>query len=79
MEGDKNNNGRFTLAVAEWKKLTDDERQAFSVKHKAGEAGEAEAAGNSSPAEEEEAPKSPELASPVSQVSCLCFYVFRPG
>ena len=74
MEGDKNNNGRFTLAVAEWKKLTDDERQAFSVKHKAGEAGEAEAAGNASPAEE--APKSPEAASPVNQASCFAS-VFR--
>jgi len=36
LDGDKNNNGMFTLAVREWKKLSDEGRAEFTAKFKVG-------------------------------------------
>jgi len=34
LDGDKNNNGMFTLAVAEWKKMTEEGKAAYTAKFK---------------------------------------------
>lgn len=34
LDGDKNNNGMFTLAVSQWKKMSEEEKAAYTAKFK---------------------------------------------